>query len=116
MIVKDFSKKSYEKRIAKIEGEEIDVSRIPTRVMVELAELNERKDELARNSIESFNKIVEIISLACRKNPKITPDWLKDNTDIEQLFDLMEFILEPVKRRAEDVSKNLDTPLENQNQ
>jgi len=114
MVIKDFSKKTYEKRIAKIEGEEIDVSKIPTRVMLRLIELKEKQDDTETTSTGDFNEIIEIIAVACRKNKKITPDWLKDNTDIIQLLNLMAFIIEPLKERAVEISKNVETPLKNQ--
>lgn len=125
MIKKDFSQ-GREQRIALIEGEEIDVTKIPTRVTIELSELSEEikksKGDNAISNVDNFNKIVDIISTACKTNKKITPDWLKDNTDITQLLDLMNFILEPIKQRAKavgktgDSSKNSDTPRESKSQ
>lgn len=124
-IRKDFSKTIYEKRIAVIEGEEIDVSRISTRVMLNLVDLKERREELEAGGKEIFYKLIEIIAQCCKSNSKITVDWLIDNTEIMQLLDLMEFIVEPLLMRA-DIGvraekevlkdlKNLKTPLkENQ--
>lgn len=105
MAYKDFSKKVYEKRIVKIDDQKIDVSRIPTRVMLKLAELKDRGEELRAGGIETFMELVKIISLACSKNKKITPDWLIDHTDIEMLTELLEFIVEPLTKIAEKAEK-----------
>ena len=127
MAYKDFSKRKYEKRTMKIADQEVDVSRIPTRVMLKLVELKDKEDELKTGGIETFMELVEIISMACRKNKKITVDWLIDNTDIEMLMGIIAFIVEPLtklveveplkrtaKKEKKKISKNSDTPLENQ--
>lgn len=121
-IRKDFSKTVYQKRIAVIEGEEIDVSRISTRVMLNLIELKDRREELEAGGKEIFYELIEIISQCCKTNKKITVDWLIDHTDMMQLLDLIEFILEPLTVKAEGViikkdekvSKNSEAPLEDQ--
>lgn len=127
MIYKDFSKRKVQERIIKIADQKVDVSRIPTRVMLELIELKDKEDELRTGGIETFMKLIEIISMACRKNKKITVDWLMDNTDIEMLMGIIAFIVEPLTRLVETeplkkpakkeekkISKNSEAPLENQ--
>ena len=99
-IIKDFDKIVPEKRVAILAGEEIDVSKIPTRVTIELAKLKDRKDELS-DDVKGFEKTLEIIALACKSNPKINADFLIDNTDFEQLMDFIDFILEPITKRTE---------------
>lgn len=105
MAYKDFSKRKYEPRTIKIEDQEIDVSRIPTRVMLELAELKDKEDELKTGGTEVFMEIVKIISMACYKNKKITPDWLIDHTDIEMLIGILNYIIEPLTKIAEKTAK-----------
>jgi len=127
MIYKDFSKRKIEKRIMKIANEEVDVSLIPTRVMLRLAELRERRGESETGSIDDFHEVVEIMSVACGKNKKITPDWLIDNTDIGLLMEVIAFIVEPLTKIAKveslektaekeekKTSKNSGTPLKDQ--
>ena len=121
---KDFSKTVYEERIAVIEGEEIDVSKISTRVMLSLVELKDKRDELEAGGTGIFYELIEIIAQACKSNPKITSDWLIDNTDIMQLLDLMEYIIAPltakvesvIVKKEEEVSKNSKAPLKDQKQ
>lgn len=121
---RDFSKTVYPKRIAVIEGEEIDVSKISTRVMLKLVELKDRREELEAGEIGIFYELIEIISQCCKANKKITADWLIDNTDIMQLLDLMEYIIEPLTVKVESVivkkdkkiSKNSEAPLKDQKQ
>ncbi len=119
---RDFSKIVYPKRIAVIEGEKIDVSKISTRVMLNLVELKDRRDELEAGEIGIFYELIEIIAQACKANKKITADWLIDNTDIMQLLDLMEYIIEPLTvkvesviiKKDEKVSKNSKAPPKDQ--
>lgn len=119
---RDFSKTVYPKRIAVIGGEEIDVSKISTRVMLNLVELKDRRDELEAGDIGIFYELIEIIAQACKANKKITADWLIDNTDIMQLLDLMEYIIEPLTvkveavmvKKDEKISKNSETPPKDQ--
>lgn len=121
---KDFSQTVYEQRIAVIEGEEIDVSKISTRVMLNLVELKDRRDELEAGGIGIFYELIEIIAQACKANKKITADWLIDNTDIMQLLDLMEYIIEPLTAKVDAViikkdkkiSKKPKTSLKDQKQ
>ncbi len=103
-ITRDFDIFNKPKRFAVVAGEKIDVSRIPTIVQIKIAELNKREKGMSKEekaSPERFLELIDIIALACAKNPKITKDWLIENTDMEQLLDLMQFILEPLKARAE---------------
>jgi len=124
VIRKDFSKTVYQKRIAVIGGEEIDVSKISTRVMLNLVELKDRRDELEAGEIGIFHELIEIMSQACKANKKITADWLIDNTDTMQLLDLMEFIIEPLTvkvegvmvKKDEEISKNSEAPPGDQKQ
>jgi len=121
---KDFSQTVYPKRIAVIEKEEIDVSKISTRVMLNLVELKDRREELEAGGTGIFYELIEIIAQACKANKKITADWLIDNTDIMQLLDLMEYIIEPLTVKVEDVmvkkdeeiSKNSEAPPGDQKQ
>ncbi len=111
MIKKEFGGNKGEKRIAILEGEEIDVTKIPLGVQLELAELAGNKEI---SDSEKLERLMSAISLACKSNPKITIEWLKENTDFETLIDFMNFALEPLKKRAEN-SKKPDTP-QNQTQ
>jgi len=121
---KDFSQTVYPMRIEVIENEEIDVSKISTRVMLNLVELKDRQEELKAGGTGIFYELIEIIAQACKANKKITTDWLIDNTDIMQLLDLMEYIIEPLTvkvesamvKKDEKISKNSEAPPEKQKQ
>ena len=125
MIYKDFSKRKVQERKMKIADQEVDVSRIPTRVMLKLIELKDKEEELITGGIETFMELVEIISMACHKNKKITVDWLIDHTDIEMLMGIIAFIVEPLtklvefeslkkpaKKEEKKISKNSEAPPE----
>ena len=97
---KDFDKVIRPERKARIAGEDVDVSKIPSRVTLEIAKLNDDVKEL--NSEQGFYKSVDLVAKACQpSNSKITANWLLDNTDFETLMEFMDWVLEPVKQRTE---------------
>ena len=104
MPIKDFDKIVRTERIAILAGEKIDVSKIPSRVSLEMAKMQDDQDKL--NSEDGFYKSIDLVAMACKpSNPKITADWLLDNTDYETLIDFMEYVLEPIKARVEAEEK-----------
>lgn len=104
-MIKDFDSVLKEERKVRISGEDIDVTKIPSRVSLEMARLSDSQEEL--NSEEGFYKAIDMVSQACKpSNSKITADWLLDNTDFETLMDFMEYVLEPIRRRTEQTEQN----------
>ena len=106
-IIKDFNTVLPPKRIAKLADEEIDVSLIPSRVTLELAIF---RDSIFKGKIKSleeqYRKSVEIVAKICQvKNPKITPEWLIENTNYEQLNEFIDFVFEPINRLGKGKSK-----------
>jgi hypothetical protein len=97
--IRDFDKVVREQRIARICGEEVDVTKIPSRVTLEMTKFADNAE--AMKSEESFYTVVDLVAKACSpSNPKITADWLLDNTDFETLMDFCEFVMEPIRERA----------------
>ncbi|QJD87902.1 hypothetical protein [Cohnella herbarum] len=104
----DLDKVISTKRIVKLAGKEIDVSKIPSRVTMELVE---KSEELKAGGKQSFPLLLDMIVKVCRPSqPEITSDWLIDNTDFEQLMAIIEFVMAPVKARAEGNVKNEESP------
>lgn len=106
----DLDKLVPDKRIVKLAGKEIDVSKIPSRVTLEIAQ---KSDVLKSGTEASFPLMLEMVVNICKPSqPDITTDWLVDNTSLDQLMALIEFVLEPVKARAEkaEQGKNEESP------
>ncbi|MEK8132909.1 hypothetical protein WMW72_34010 [Paenibacillus filicis] len=102
----DLDKVIAAQRIVKLAGKEIDVSKIPSRVTLELAE---KSDELKSGGKNSFPMVLEMVVKVCKPSfPEITKDWIVDNTSLDQLTALIDFILNPVKERAE--GKKAESP------
>jgi hypothetical protein len=97
-----------EKRIIKLVGKEIDVSMIPSRVMLKVIKKLDVFAEMGENlSDDSFFEIADIAVEICKRSfPEITVEWLIDNTDIIQLIELLQFIVSPLRSKIE---KNLQT-------
>ena len=105
-IVKDFDKIVRPARKAKLSGEIIDLSKLPTLVTIRIAKAQRDKKKLSEDP-NSFEETIETIAIACKSNPKVTKDWLIENTDLEQLLDFMAFVLEPVTNRVKGDTKNV---------
>ena len=104
----DLDKLAPEQRILVLEGREIDVSKIPSRVMLEIIQ---KKDEMEEKGTD-FEGTIDLAVKICKPSfPEITKDWLLDRTDFTQLVDLLEFVLKPLKDRAEkNTAKNARSP------
>ena len=101
MALKNFDKINREKREIQVGGEIADVTRIPSRVMMELLEAKD-KGELSEENPDSFYKVLGLIEKICSvSNPKMTADFLIDNTDFEALIELTEYVMEPVHKKME---------------
>lgn len=100
--IKDFNRLIPEQRIAVLGDKEIDVTKIPSRVSLQLAEY---ADEVADGKLspkEQFLKAVDVVVSVCKVSaPEVTTDWLLDNTDFAQLMQFTRFVLAPIQGAAE---------------
>lgn len=104
-IFKDFNKIIPEVRVAKLGDQEIDVSKIPSRISLELAIFRDKVLTM-KSSEEQQRESLEIVAKVCQvKNSKITVDWLLDNTHYEQLIEFIDFVLEPINRPGKGKKK-----------
>lgn len=105
----DLDKLVPDKRAVILAGEEIDVSKIPSRVTMEVAE---KEAVLQSGSTESFPLVLEMIVKICKPSkPDITQDWIVDNTSMDQLLALIEFVLKPLQdKAAEGQAKKQQAP------
>ena len=105
-IIKDFDKLIPQKRIAILAGRQFDVSKIPTRLALEQAAFIDSLSGI-KNEKDEFNKSLEIAEKICNQTEpvklfdrifrkRVTAKWLIDNTDITQLIEFINFILEPI--------------------
>lgn len=77
----------------------VDVSKIPARVTLELAQ---KEDVIRSESMESFEVIFDLAVKVCQVSDKsITKDWIIDNCELGQLQELIRFVLQPLNERAE---------------
>ena len=103
MAIKNFDKVQKEERKIQVGGEIADVSKIPSRVMLELMEASET-GEISEDNPNSFKRTLELIEKVCKpSNPKITQDFLLDNTDFETLIELIQYVMEPVQQKQEEM-------------
>ena len=97
--IRDFDKVIREQRLAVISGEQVDVTKIPSRVTLEMAQFADDADALKQE--DSFRKVLDLVCKACApSNSKITVDWLLDNTDFDTLMEFCEFVMAPIRERA----------------
>ncbi|MEK5038906.1 hypothetical protein [Sporosarcina sp. FSL K6-3457] len=94
----DLDKLVPDKRTVILAGVEIDVSKIPSRVTLEIAK---KSSILTSGSDESFPIVLDLVTKICKPSKSdITEDWIIDNTSIDQLLALIEFVLKPMRDRA----------------
>lgn len=105
----DLDKLIPDKRVVVLAGEEIDVSKIPSRVTMEVAE---KADLFQEGNAESFPALLEMIVKICKPSKTdITQDWIVDNTSMDQLLALIEFVLQPLQEKAnQEQTKNQQAP------
>ena len=103
----DLDKLIPDKRAIKLAGREIDVSKVPTRVVLEI---EKNKDKLKSGSDETFDLMLDLVCKIIKPSfPEITVDWLVDNTDFMQLQALLEFVMKPIREKAEKSVKGKNT-------
>jgi len=106
MGLKNFDQINREKREIQVGGEVADVSKIPSRVMLELVDAAE-SGEVSEDNPASFKRVLELVEKVCvPSNPKMTADFLLDNTDFEILMELVYYVMEPVRDSIEQQGKN----------
>lgn len=105
----DLDKLIPQQRIVRLAGEEIDVSKIPSRVTLEVAE---KADVLESGSAESFEIMLDLVVKICKPSKQdITQEWLVDHTSFDQLLALIEFVLEPLQEKIQgEQGKNIQRP------
>jgi len=102
---KNFDKVQQERQKNEIQlgGEIADVSRIPSRVTLELLEASE-SGEIDENDPRSFQYALDLVAkVTMNSNPKMDKDFLLDNTDFETLIEVIQYVLQPIKDKSEEV-------------
>lgn len=111
-IFKDFNLLIPDKRIAKIGNREFDVSLISTRLA--LKQIRFRDKALTMSGEDALNKAVEIVAEICKPvskgflsifKKKVTAKWLMSNATYAQLLEFIDFVLSPLYKEPEEVSK-----------
>lgn len=112
-IMKDFDAIAPKKRLARIGGEEVDVTVFSTRATLKLIEYSRKfnfldiKGNIKDFSPEQFEGVAEVVAVACqRTNKKITKDWLLDNTDPVTLLEFVKYVIDPVTERMKTLTEN----------
>ena len=114
MPLKNFDKINREKREIQVGGEVADVTRIPSRVMLDLVKAVE-SGEISEKNPSSFGKMLELVSkVFVASNPKMDTGFLLDNTDFFTLVEVMEYVMEPVNEKLR--GKNAAAQGDNQTQ
>ena len=98
----DLNKIKPEERKIKLEDKEIICSNIPSKVTLEIIE---KEDKLSEDNPESFDIVLDLVMKIIKyqnDDKEITKDWLVENTNFEQLFKLIQFVIEPAKDKVQD--------------
>ena len=105
-VIVDFDKFEEQKRIAIICKQRIDVTRLPTRSTLALAQFS---DDLAAgkyNNEEQFMKLVDLSEKVMKPLcPTLTADKLLDETTYPSLKAFLDFVTEPLTKAVEEDEK-----------
>ncbi len=112
-LMKDFDVLSPPKRIAKIGGEEIDVTIVPARASLKFIDFSKKYsvESLVSMTQDSFDpalidSILEVVELVCKRSSSIiTKDWLLDNVDIKLLMEFVQYVFEGMTGAASKGSR-----------
>jgi hypothetical protein len=108
---KDFDSLLPERRVAKIAGREIDVSKIPARIVLEQAKF---RDDILSGKVKSFleqqKRTFEMVERICRvSDPDFKVENIIDDITVDQLLDFIDFVIEPLNRpRIKDNKKKVE--------
>ena len=121
-LLKDFDVLSPPKRIARIGGENIDVTIVPARAALKFISFSKKYNVDSMDSMNPggfdpgmIDSILEVIELICRRSSeKITKEWLLDNVDIKVLMEFIQYVFAGMKdmstgEPAGDSGKNLES-------
>jgi hypothetical protein len=109
--MKDFDVLAPPRRVAKIGGEEIDVSLMSARVALEFVKFSGKYNFNSAKGLktddfkpEMLEDMIRIIAMICKKSSeKITADWLLDNIELPTLIEFMRFVFEPMTSRMKSL-------------
>lgn len=101
-MIKDFDKLIRPEKYALLGGKKIDVSSIPSRVVIMLSQFDEKRNTGEMNSNDMFYEMVEMAAKVCMvKHPEIDADWILDNTDLTQLTEFVTYVLSTTTQSIE---------------
>jgi len=103
-LLKDFDILSPPKRIAKLRGEEVDVTFIPARAALEFISFSKKHDVRKMESmtdetldLDVLGDTLDIVSMVCqRSNKTVTKEWMLNNVDIGTLMAFVQYVFASV--------------------
>lgn len=99
--INEFGQVLPDRRIAKVAGINVDVTRIPAKYTIEMMKLNKSS---GGDEVERLNSMVDLIARICQEDkPEITKELLLGKLDMLELTTLTQFIMEPITARAKDI-------------
>jgi len=113
-LLKDFDILSPPRRIARIGGEEIDVTIVPARAALKFISFSKKYSAKSLESMDQdsidpgiIDDILEVVELVCkRSSTKITRDWLLDNVDIKVLVEFVQYVFAGMKNVSYEESSS----------
>jgi len=97
----DFDAVAPEKRLARIAGKVIDVTMIPAKLSLELARFSDQAERGELDNETTLNRMFDLVSEVCQvSDPDVTTEWLLESTSFEQLFDFIDYVIEPLRSRG----------------
>jgi len=99
------------KKIVYVAGEAFDFTFVPTRITMKSLRVMDQMKNGTISEVDGMDQIIEVIAeQASRTNPKITADWILDNTSIAMIEKMsldLAGVAGETQENSSDSAKNL---------
>jgi hypothetical protein len=95
-----------DRRIFRVMGYEVDITRIPAKYTLEMMKLKSSGDD---SNPENITKMIDIIAGVCQiSQPAITREWLLENLDFTEISQLGFQISQSVNTRTQTAQTGIE--------
>jgi len=79
----------------------IDVTMIPAKMSLELARFSDQAERGELDSETTLTRMFDLAAEVCQvSDPTVTTEWLLASTTFDQLFDFIDYVIEPLRSRG----------------
>jgi hypothetical protein len=85
----------------RVAGRVIDVTRLPAQISLDFARFADGVQGGDLSNEDTLTRVFQLVSTACvLTDPEVTVPWLLEHTTFEQLMGIVDYVLEPLRKRG----------------